>query len=150
MSELLAADADAGIEVPTAVGAGRLRGLVLHKMLEEVLTGELAYEYGLLVQRARELLAQLIVPDDTAVNMLPEAEELGATVVRSLALSDIAPLRGGLVPEVSVFGTLPDAKRHSIAGRADAIFVANGLPQNAIDLLAAVSVCTRDGGAVYQ
>jgi ATP-dependent exoDNAse (exonuclease V) beta subunit len=45
--------------VASAVRGGRERGLVVHKLLEEVLTGETAERTGTLEIRARDLLAQL-------------------------------------------------------------------------------------------
>jgi CRISPR-associated exonuclease Cas4 len=132
MSELLTMDAEEGIEIPTAAGAGRLRGLLLHKLMEEVLTGELADEGVALVSRARELLAQLVLPD-TADSAVPHPDELGATISRTLALPDIAQLRHGLVPEVSVFGTVIDNEIRSLAGRADAVFMENDEPRIILD-----------------
>ncbi len=131
-SELLTTDADEGVGVPVPVGAGLLRGLLLHKMLEEVLTGELADEHESLVTRGKELLAQLAAPVIATPGALPDPEELGTTVARALALPDIAPLRGGLVPEIAVFGTLPDEVR-SVAGRADAVFVEHERPRVVVD-----------------
>ncbi len=41
-AELVARVADDAFEFVQPVGAGRLRGIVLHKLMEEFLTGELA------------------------------------------------------------------------------------------------------------
>ena len=88
----------------------RLRGLLLHKLMEEVLTGELAEEPVALVSRARELLAQLVLPG-TPESAIPQPEKLVAIIARTLALPDIAQLRRGLVPEISVFGAVVDNRR---------------------------------------
>jgi hypothetical protein len=129
-SELLASEGEDGIEMPLAVGAGRLRGLVLHKLMEEVLTGEVADDVHSLVGRARDLLSQLVVPDE---RVAPDPQELGATIARTLAHADIAPLRHGLVPEISVFSTLAETEVRSLSGRADALFIQDGEPQIVID-----------------
>jgi CRISPR-associated exonuclease Cas4 len=44
LSELIAPEVEEGIDIPVATGAGRVRGLILHKLMEETLTGELADE----------------------------------------------------------------------------------------------------------
>jgi hypothetical protein len=85
-------------EVDAPVGAGRVRGLLLHKLMEEVLTGELVEEVGRFAGRVRELLAELVVaPADGYA--LPDAEEIAATAWRTLQLPEIAALRTRLVPE---------------------------------------------------
>lgn len=133
ISELFTTGDDGGVETGTPVGAGVLRGLILHKMFEEILTGELVDEHETLLGRARGLLDQVAAPGLRMAGVAPEPEELAATIKRALALPDIAPLRGGLVPEVSVFGTLLDPEKRSVAGRADAIFVENDWPRVVID-----------------
>jgi CRISPR-associated exonuclease Cas4 len=130
MSELLAPEGGDGIEIPLTIGAGRLRGLLLHKLMEEVLTGEIADDLDSLVSRARDLLPQLVVPGE---KVAPDPHELGNTIVKTLALPDIAPLRSGLVPEISVFSTLVDVETLSLSGRADAIFMRDGEPEIVID-----------------
>ena len=49
-----------------AIKGGRERGLVVHKLLEEVLTGEIGEDTSALESRARTLLSELGVPEDTA------------------------------------------------------------------------------------
>ncbi|MFL6603053.1 MAG: UvrD-helicase domain-containing protein [Steroidobacteraceae bacterium] len=124
VSELLVNETEESTEVPLAAGAGRMRGLVLHKLMEEVLTGEITDQQAQLVSRAGALLAELADPD-TAVRKLPDPAELGNTIAKTLAIPQIATLRPGLVAEMPVFGTIPDDGRPSVAGRADAIFVEN-------------------------
>jgi ATP-dependent exoDNAse (exonuclease V) beta subunit len=122
LSELLVNGAEDSTEIPLAAGAGRLRGLILHKLMEEVLTGEIADEQEQLVSRAGELLAELADPVAVA-GKLPDPAELSKTIARTLAIPDIAALRPGLVAEMPVFGTMLDSEASSVAGRADAIFV---------------------------
>jgi CRISPR-associated exonuclease Cas4 len=131
-SELLVSEADDGIEAVVAIGAGRVRGLVLHKLMEEVLTGELDDDIKTLIRRAGELLSQCETANG-ALPSMPDPDELGRTIARTLALPDIARLRHALVAEVSVFSTLTDAETLSLAGRADAVYIEGGQPKIVID-----------------
>lgn len=101
-----------------AVKGSRLRGLVLHKLLEEVLNGETEETEAGLASRATELIAQLVDPDGT----VPDAAELAATVLRALALPAIATLRPNLWPETPVAASWMDAESETaILGIADAL-----------------------------
>lgn len=131
-SELLVSEAPDAVETPVAVGAGRVRGLVLHKLMEEVLSGELGDHESTLVARASVLLSQLDDQVDASAS-LPDPKELGSTIARTLELPDIAQLRPGLVAEVSVFSTLRDAVPMSMSGRADAVYCEGAQPKIVID-----------------
>lgn len=108
-------------EVDLPVGAGRVRGLLLHKLLEEVLSGELVEGVGRFASRARELLAELVLdPDDSEA--LPDADEIAATAWRTLQLPDVAALRERLTPEWPFYALLEGgSKPRALAGRIDAI-----------------------------
>ncbi len=95
------------------------RGLVLHKLLEEVLTGELPEDAATLQTRAAELATQL---DDTPGANALDAAEAARTVLRGLALPEIHAVRDRLVPECTVAAseTTPDAERVTL-GVADAV-----------------------------
>jgi PD-(D/E)XK nuclease superfamily protein len=93
--------------------------------------------------RARELLAQ--IDADKADNReLPQAEELGATIVSTLKLPDIAELRDGLIPELPIYGTFSDPQATSLAGRADAVFFRGEKPEVVFDWKSDVSVSSKD------
>jgi ATP-dependent exoDNAse (exonuclease V) beta subunit len=141
-TELLVSAAEDTVETLITVGAGRTRGLLLHKLMEEVLTGELDDELETLALRASELLSQLATTGSSAA--LPDPHELGATIARTLALPEIATLRPGLVAEVSMFGTLHDADTLSLAARADALYVEDGQPKVVIDWKSDVQPSERD------
>lgn len=106
---------------PSPVGAGRIRGLILHKLMEEVLGNECPDGGDHLVRRAGELLTQL--GDDRPEGTLPDAQEMAAAVVRTLGLPDIAALRPTLLPELPVYSLLtqPDGTHVGLAGRMDAL-----------------------------
>jgi CRISPR-associated exonuclease Cas4 len=109
------------LEVDAPVGAGRVRGLLLHKLMEEVLTGELDEDIGSFTDRARALLAELII-DPAECGSLPDCGEVAATVWRTLQLPEIVGLRNRLFPEWPVYALLADGPTPSaLAGRIDAI-----------------------------
>ncbi|WP_420738121.1 UvrD-helicase domain-containing protein [Bradyrhizobium japonicum] len=101
------------------VGAGALRGAILHKLMEELLTGELECLLDAATRRAAELLAQLRSADETAVET-PDPIEMAETALRTLALPELAPFLAQLVPEVPLWAANPP---RFLAGRADAAAV---------------------------
>ncbi|MBN9560761.1 MAG: UvrD-helicase domain-containing protein [Alphaproteobacteria bacterium] len=131
--EAITLDAGDAPEVDLPVGAGRVRGLLLHKLMEEVLTGELVEEVGRFASRAGELLAELVLdPDDS--EGLPDADEIAATAWRTLQLPDVAALRGRMTPEWPVYGLLEGgSKPRALAGRIDAIAYAGDRAEVVID-----------------
>ena len=121
MIEAVAIEAHDAPEVRAPVGAGRVRGVLLHKLMEEVLTGELVEDVGLFAARTRELLTEL-VPGSTERGELPDADEIAAVAWRTLQLPDIAALRPRLVPEWPIYALITDRPGPSaLAGRIDAI-----------------------------
>lgn len=99
---------------------GRLRGLVLHKLMEEILEEGLAEEASALAGRARELSAQLLAPGETDES-LADISELAQTVLRTLALPDVAALRSRLRAELPIYALVgPAGEAQPMAGRADA------------------------------
>jgi ATP-dependent exoDNAse (exonuclease V) beta subunit len=117
-------------EVVITPGAGRLRGIVLHKLMEEFLTGELSEAEASVIARASDLLQQLISGEPDVAGVLPEPRELAATALSTLRLPEVAALRPKLIPEVAIWavteGTL-------LAGRADAAAWENNVPAVVLD-----------------
>jgi CRISPR-associated exonuclease Cas4 len=114
------ADADpAGLA--TIIGS-TIRGAVLHKLIEEILTGEIAEAASVVEARAAVLLVQLGPPEAGAP---PDPAEMAATALRTLSLPGIAEHRGTLVPEMALYGAR-DTGEILMAGRADAIAVTSG------------------------
>ena len=99
-------DQPSSAEVPATIQGGRERGLILHKLLEEVLTGETVDNLAALMERARTLVVAIgkSVVDDSAKGLSPV--ELAECVARTLALPDIVQLRPTLVPEFPVYASL--------------------------------------------
>ena len=117
------------------IQGGRERGLILHKLLEEVLTGEIGEEQAELRERARSLVEALGRPavDDPSQGLSPI--ELAECVTRTLALPEIAELRSVLTPELPVYATTINGGVEQVAtGVADAIALGpNGRPEVVID-----------------
>lgn len=117
------------------VQGGRERGLILHKLLEEVLTGETPDDAGALSERARELIGEIGRPvmADPSQGLSPD--ELAGCVVRTLALPEIAELRPTLAPELAVYAAVDvEGVEQATVGLADATSLDNaGRPTAVID-----------------
>jgi exodeoxyribonuclease-5 len=117
------------------VQGGRERGLILHKLLEEVLTGETDAGETALADRARALILEIGKPvmDDPAQGLSPN--ELAGCVVRTLNLPEIAELRASLVPELTVYAAVDvEGGEQATIGIADATsFDGEGRPSVVID-----------------
>lgn len=104
------------------VQGGRERGLVVHKLLEEVLTGETEQAPDILELRARALLCELGVAEAQRAEDGPHAPELAASVMRALNIPQVAELRQRLLPEMTVFSTEPAGQGSIyVGGVADAL-----------------------------
>ena len=112
---------DLGEATPAAPPpGGRGRGLVLHKLIEEVLTGETPEDAEQLEARASDLLATCETRTDGQ-----DPVELAAAVLRTLALPQVSALRPRLVPELPVHIALSvSGEERIISGVADAVAVA--------------------------
>ena len=138
LPEIVVTDADGAAADSSAaamIQGGRERGLILHKLIEEVLTGETAETRTGLMTRAESLIGALGRPiaDDPARGLAPA--ELARCVVRALSLPEIAVLKPRLIPELPVYAsTSKDTHEEVTAGVADAIaFDSDGAPQVVID-----------------
>ena len=104
------------------IQGGRERGLVLHKLMEEVLTGETPEDGEGLRARAGELLAQLGVPDAEDPAEGPSSGEMAVAVRNTLQLPEIAEMRSRMLPELPVYAaTVEDKTMTLTAGIADAV-----------------------------
>ncbi len=115
------ADQPPDVETPVIQG-GRERGLVLHKLLEEVLTGETCEAEDALQARAAGLLAEIGAADNPDPANGCNSAELAASALRGLRLPEIVALRPLLRPEVSVFSSRADGANFEMtSGIADAL-----------------------------
>jgi hypothetical protein len=132
LSERLPLEPDTAA-VAGAIRGSRERGLVVHKLLEEVLTGETADHAEALEIRARALLAQLGIPEASRPEDGPHAPALAATTLRALAIPEIVACRDQLLPEMTVFSAETDDYRTIyVGGIADAVAYQ---PSGAIDIV---------------
>jgi ATP-dependent exoDNAse (exonuclease V) beta subunit len=112
------------IEDDAVIQGGRERGIVLHKLVEEVLIGETPEDVAALKVRASTLLAQLGLDDLEDASIGPSSGELASTVHRTLQLSEITKLRPQLQPEFWVYqGKVSDKAVTLTAGIADAVTI---------------------------
>ena len=102
----------------------RERGLILHKLMEEVLTGETAEDVQVLQTRAAELIGQLGIDDAPDPQDGPCSTEIAKTIARTLQLPTIAEIRPRLLPEFCIYtGTVENGVASLTAGVADAVAV---------------------------
>ena len=114
--------AEEATEERPLVRGSATRGTLLHKLMEEILNGEIEDGEAIVRERAKELLDQLgIAPADSAIQGIAPAE-IAATVRRTLMLPEVAALRPRLRPELTVLGAhQADDRETIVSGIADAI-----------------------------
>jgi ATP-dependent exoDNAse (exonuclease V) beta subunit len=133
------------------IAGSSTRGIILHKLMEEVLSGETEDAAPELERRAMELLAQLgrEPSADPKFGVVPK--ELATTIVRTLNLPEIAELRPRLIPEHAVFGSEGDGRTETfVSGIADAIaYGVNGKVEVIVDWKSDVTM-NADKLAAYR
>ena len=109
--------------------------MVLHKLLEEVLTGETADNTQALQARALELINQMGMVDEASPAKGPCSAEMAAATLRGLNLSEVGALRPKLVAEFPIYAAQTDGLSLTLtAGVADAVAVSDtGLITTVID-----------------
>lgn len=115
--------ADDPLETPVEIEGSRARGLLMHKLMEELVTGELASLVGDVTERAALLSDQLFGGSPTPTNP-PDPSELAATAIRTLSLPELQPFRSTLIAEVPIYAEAPARANAYISGRADAMALA--------------------------
>lgn len=132
----LGPDDDSSVpEADGAVQGGRERGFVLHKLLEEVLTGETVDDPILLTARADDLIRSLAAEPEQDSGGILSATEIASTVLRTLSLPEIAAVRARLISEFPVYASEEiDGVERAISGIVDAMCVGpDGKPELVID-----------------
>lgn len=133
---------DGSVQSVELVGAGRLRGILLHKLMEEFLTGELREDDREVEARAKLLLDQLTGMELTLETTSPDPIEIAATALRTLRSAEIARLRPQLMAEAAVWSGSDETG--FVAGRADAVAVDDGRVIVVLDWKSDVSPTTND------
>jgi ATP-dependent exoDNAse (exonuclease V) beta subunit len=129
----------------TIIQGGRERGLVLHKLMEELLAEEISDDLTVLETRALELLRQLGLGDveDAAIGF--SSREMAAAILRTLALPEIALLRPKLLPEFHVYAASVTGQMISLtAGIADAVAYLGPQIQTVVDWKSDVNPAAAD------
>jgi exodeoxyribonuclease-5 len=123
------------LKTPATVQGGRERGLILHKLMEEILTGEILGDPAAVEVRAAELIRSLGITPVVDPTTGLAAEELAGCVVRTLALPRIAALRPRLLAEFPVYGIqVQGSDEIATTGIADALTLsATGVPDVLVD-----------------
>jgi len=104
---------------PEPPAGGRERGEVLHKLMEEILTGETPREAAAVEARAAVLAGQRQAYAPEGVVLDPA--ELAATVMRTFSIPEVAAL-GWLEPEVAAYSSShADGFEDVVAGVIDAV-----------------------------
>jgi len=109
---------------PPLIQGGRERGLILHKLMEEVLTGECEDGAAPLRSRAEAFIRALGMSHSTDPANGLSADELALCVSRTVALPEIAALRPALLAEFPVYALRrEDAELVATVGIADALTI---------------------------
>jgi hypothetical protein len=111
------------LAAPVPLAGGRLRGILLHKLMEEFLTGELTEDEASAQARARILLGELVSVQGLAEGTAPDPDEAAKTALMTLQLPDVRSLRSAMMGELPIWAS--QAVGSVLAGRADAVAVDN-------------------------
>jgi exodeoxyribonuclease-5 len=119
--------------------------VILHKLIEEVLTGETADDLAKLQARAAELLVQLGLPDAENAADGYSSREMATSVQRALQVKEISQLRAKLLPEFRVYAASVAGQKVSLtAGIADAVSHEGGQIQTVVDWKSDVNPALAD------
>jgi exodeoxyribonuclease-5 len=117
------------------IQGGRERGIILHKLIEEVLTGQTEETLPDLTARAAILILALGQPVALDPDSGLTPAELAGCTIRALSAQEVAALRPTLMPEIPVYASAAlQGYEEATAGIADAIAVGpDGKPLVVID-----------------
>jgi CRISPR-associated exonuclease Cas4 len=144
MGEPIAIELGDAPETELPVGAGRVRGLILHKLMEEVLAGELPEDASAFAARAQVLMAELVIDAENGAP-LPDPDEIAVTALRTLSLPEIVAVRPSLFAEWPIYAMLAEQPEPTaLAGRIDAIAFEGGQPSLVLDWKSDVAPTEQD------
>jgi CRISPR-associated exonuclease Cas4 len=109
---------------------GAVRGIILHKLMEELITGELPSDINVLPERTRQLLQEL---SGGAVHPDLNIDEIAQTAWRTWSLPELTQHKNCLVAEVPVYGRINGDDQRPVSGRADAVAYGSGKPRIVFD-----------------
>lgn len=118
-----------------SVQGSRERGLILHKLMEEIITGELKDAATSIRERAFELIDLMGCTPATDPAYGLSADEIAGCVVRTLQIPEVTQLRPRLLAEIPAFQSSVSATEETIAaGIVDAMVLnEQGLPHVIVD-----------------
>ncbi|MBY4949513.1 UvrD-helicase domain-containing protein [Cupriavidus respiraculi] len=136
IAQVVLPGAESGTEgSAVAVRGSRDRGVILHKLMEEVLNGEVSDDLATLTERAATLICTMGAGchEDASTGLSPA--EIAGCVLRTLTIPDIAKMRPRLMAELPVYGSAASTfLEDAIVGVADAVAVGeDGRPEVIID-----------------
>ena len=115
--------------------------MLLHKLMEEFLTGELDEDERAAEQRAVALLDQLTGMNPEGVAAVPDPREAALTAMRTLRFPEIAALRPTLQGETAIWAASDGTY---LAGRADAVSIVGGQVRAVLDWKGDVAPSAKD------
>jgi len=117
------------------IQGGRERGLVIHKLFEEVLNGETPMQESALSARADELLKDLGIKSSPSSSDGLSSVEIAHAVLKGLNVPEVAAVRERLIPECPVTSAQTEGQEEfATCGIADAVAItADGNPELVID-----------------
>jgi exodeoxyribonuclease-5 len=121
--------------VASTIQGGRARGLIIHKLFEEVLTGEVQDDQRVLAKRADSLIRELCQEPCEDPQKGLSSTEIADCIHRALRLPQVADVRAFLIPEFPVYASELKTDVELITlGIADAVATdAAGKPSLVID-----------------
>jgi len=100
---------------------GPERGVVMHKLIEEVLTGETEEDEASLKERAAELCLQFAASKNSQLSKPLDPDAMASEVARTLALPEIEAIRERLFPEVATAASIDEGElEKAVIGVMDA------------------------------
>jgi ATP-dependent exoDNAse (exonuclease V) beta subunit len=109
-------------EAAPDIQGGRERGVILHKLIEEILNNETEEALSTLTARAEVLIGSMGQPQaaDSAQGLV--ASELAGSALRALSVPEVVALRPTLMAEIPIYAsTVGQDQEEATAGIVDAI-----------------------------
>jgi CRISPR-associated exonuclease Cas4 len=110
------------IDALAVIKGSSIRGTILHKLMEELITAELAATHEAAQERAAILIQQLVPATPVGLDL----QELARTALRTFSLPELADERDCRVAEVPVYGRIGMGDNRLVTGRADAVRYRDG------------------------
>lgn len=108
------------LDVGPEITGGRHRGDVVHKLIEEVITGETVLAAEALLERAEIVCRQYVEREQDGSEIVLDSEEIAGTVAKVFSMPEVKKLHGKLYAELSMGDSTTAADGERVRfGRAD-------------------------------